>query len=557
MEEGPGLKNTQHKTIGLLIVALMLSGVLPASLFLPARGAPVDNFALSQFTWQTFNRNMNVTTFVSPDGSRDELWHFLSSAKESILVEIYGVNNPYILDLIHELHAAKPGLEMKFLLGWNSLGYYSPNDYVANNLTLLGFPVKWTNDAEFTFAHQKFVIIDNKTTVVQAGNWAKTSFPEDGKRANREWSIAMTDTVVTDYYRDVFDYDWGNGIDYNSTEHGTGSPLSYNQTGSSYPRPFSQPGHFSGPMNVTPIFSPDTSLQGILYCINSAQATLDIQIPYFTSVGDAGEVDQVIDAIIAAKNRGVTVRVITEEGAKPDVEVVAEEFRTHGIPVVYQYETWFQAQHNKGIIVDGRIVLISSINYSDGSIGDNREAGVIIENENVAQWYLEVYDYDSALGDAGNGDHINVYWEPNIPNSESEINVTVFAHMLFPDIDEVSLGVKIGSGQWTNHTITSNFYNTTQNYQETTANYFYVISPQVDGTNITVQASVRNGTNWHLGMEMVIRVRNSIGSIITTTTTTTTTTDGNPLMEFLAEYGLYIAGAVGVVILVVVFSRRR
>ena len=50
--------------------------------------------------------------------------------------------------------------------------------------------------------------------------------------------------------------------------------------------------------------------------------------------------------------------------------------------------------HNKGIIVDGRITLVSSINWATGSIIYNREAGVIIENRNVAQYYTEIFNYD-------------------------------------------------------------------------------------------------------------------------------------------------------------------
>ncbi|MHA1769401.1 MAG: hypothetical protein ACTSV3_06065, partial [Candidatus Thorarchaeota archaeon] len=148
-----------HRFFGVLALVLMLSG------FIPLVVSPTINVdgpeyvhSPSAFTWQTFNKNLNVTTFASPDNSRDTLWHFLNMAQESIYVEIFGINNPYLLDLIHEIHAAKPSLEMKFLLGWNSIGYYSQNDYVANNLTLLGYPVRWTSDSEFTYAHQKFVI---------------------------------------------------------------------------------------------------------------------------------------------------------------------------------------------------------------------------------------------------------------------------------------------------------------------------------------------------------------------------------------------------------------
>ncbi len=48
-------------------------------------------------------------------------------------------------------------------------------------------------------------------------------------------------------------------------------------------------------------------------------------------------------------------------------------------------------QHNKGIIVDGKIVLVCSINWSPTSVRKNREAGLIIENEQVAQYYTQLF----------------------------------------------------------------------------------------------------------------------------------------------------------------------
>jgi hypothetical protein len=388
------------------------------------------------------------------------------------------------------------------------------------------------------------VIIDNETTIVHSGNWAKTSFPEDGKKANREWSIAMTDTVVTEYYRDVFDYDWANGRDYNAGTDGTGSALSYSETSSTYARPFATSGEFSGPMNVTPIFSPDTSLQGILYCINAAQVTLDIQIPYFTNWNETGSVEQILDAIVAAKNRGVTIRVISEEDY--DYEEVAHLFNQHNIPIVWQDTRWFTANHNKGIIVDGRIVLISSINYSDNSIENNREAGVIIENADVAQWYQEVFDFDWSIADFDHIGDVNLYWDPNIPTSSNTIDVTVYGHELFSDgITEVSLGVKIDSGAWNNYSITGTAFASAEGEME---NFHRIIPAQVDGTDITVQATIVAGGVTHVGEEMVIHVRDSVGS---------GTTTPPPVDPALAELIPYIAMAIVAVIGAICFKKRK
>ncbi|MFW9932822.1 MAG: phospholipase D-like domain-containing protein, partial [Candidatus Thorarchaeota archaeon] len=453
------MQKNHHMIIGITLILFMMISVVPLTVQ-PVSVLVVEEVSFTPsetYEWTVFEENMNVTTFASPDGSKDELWHFLNSAEESIYVEIFGINSPYILDLIHELHDTKPSLEMKFLIGEGSIGYYSQNDYVANNLTELGYEVKWTNGDDFTYAHQKFVIIDNETTLIHSGNWAKTSFPESNGKANREWCIAMTSTAVTEYYRSVFDGDWINGTYYNAITDGTGDPFTYTYSTSTYPRPFAEAGKFSGNIKVIPIFSPDTSLDGILYCINVAQATLDIQIPYFTNVGDAGAVDQVLNAILAAKERGVTVRVISEE--EYDWDLVEEMFLEHDIPIVWQDTRWFTANHNKGIIADGRIVLVSSINYSDGSISENREAGVIIEHEGIAQWYQAIYDFDWGIAGGDSLDDVNVYWTPNIPTSTSEINVTVYGHMLFEDtIAEVELDVKVNDGAWSNNTITANVY---------------------------------------------------------------------------------------------------
>ena len=50
--------------------------------------------------------------------------------------------------------------------------------------------------------------------------------------------------------------------------------------------------------------------------------------------------------------------------------------------------------HNKGVIVDGQRVLVSSINWNSNSPNFNREAGVIIDHTGVAQYFLTVFEDD-------------------------------------------------------------------------------------------------------------------------------------------------------------------
>ena len=57
--------------------------------------------------------------------------------------------------------------------------------------------------------------------------------------------------------------------------------------------------------------------------------------------------------------------------------------------------------HNKGVIVDGNKVLVSSINWNINSPQFNREAGVIIEHPGVAAYFSAVFadDWNSASAD--------------------------------------------------------------------------------------------------------------------------------------------------------------
>jgi len=233
---------------------------------------------------------------------------------------------------------------------------------------------------------------------------------------------------------------------------------------------------------------------------------------------------------------------------------VAHAFAEENIPIVWMDLRFFSAIHNKAFIADGRMILICSINWSEESISENREAGVVIEHEGVAGWYQAVFNYDWGLADYDAPDYVNVGWYPNIPTSSSEINVTVYAHEYYNDIDEVKLGVKINDGTWTNYTITSNVYDSAERAPE---NFFFEIAPKPDGTNITVIAYVNSLGEESKGLEMVIPVRDSLGSITSPTPTPTPTPTENPIVALVIELLPYIAMAIVAAIGAICYKKRK
>ena len=50
--------------------------------------------------------------------------------------------------------------------------------------------------------------------------------------------------------------------------------------------------------------------------------------------------------------------------------------------------------HNKGIVVDGATVLVSSQNWSTDGTLYNRDAGVIIDHQDAAQYFQQIFLHD-------------------------------------------------------------------------------------------------------------------------------------------------------------------
>jgi hypothetical protein len=81
---------------------------------------------------------------------------------------------------------------------------------------------------------------------------------------------------------------------------------------------------------------------------------------------------------------------------------VADGLVDAGVGVVWQGEHWGTTgywMHNKGIIVDNEKVLVSSINWSNYSVSQNREAGVIITHTGVTDFFASVFQWDWEHGE--------------------------------------------------------------------------------------------------------------------------------------------------------------
>jgi len=262
--------------------------------------------------------------------------------------------------------------------------------------------------------------IDNKSTIVMSENWKNTGVPVNNTFGNRGWGIIINNLNVTSYFTDVFFEDWkpeskdSFAFTCNHSIYGNkyGCPppgFEPNRTilTGNYTHPFDSK-TIIGEFNVSPVLSPDTSLlqtKSIIGMINSAEESVYIEQLYIYKDwrSYADNKNPFLEASINASRRGCDVRILlnptyTCKQNWDTVDYVQDVAANEGLNLEAKFidinSTGLNKTHNKGVIVDRSAVLISSINWNENSARNNREAGVIVENDKVGEYYTDVFLYD-------------------------------------------------------------------------------------------------------------------------------------------------------------------
>lgn len=139
---------------------------------------------------------------------------------------------------------------------------------------------------------------------------------------------------------------------------------------------------------VEAVFSPSGSEPALLRLIDSAQSSLDVMLYQFSYT-------PLQDALINAQKRGVLVRIIMD--SKIDSNLYTAEKLALGGVLVRWASRDFASTHAKFLVADGRSVFVGSTNWSRHAMVLNREAAVVIRNEQIAASFQSVFESDWSL----------------------------------------------------------------------------------------------------------------------------------------------------------------
>lgn len=131
----------------------------------------------------------------------------------------------------------------------------------------------------------------------------------------------------------------------------------------------------------------------LLGIINSAKRTLDVAIYSFTD-------KDIASALVKAKNRSVSVRVITDrtQAETSYQKTVLRQLTKAGIPV--KVDTHSGIMHLKVTIADGQTATTGSFNYTQSAENTNDEVFVVLNSSKIAQDFEK--EFSSMWSDSGN-----------------------------------------------------------------------------------------------------------------------------------------------------------
>lgn len=355
---------------------------------------------------------MAVKTFLSPDCSYVSLRELLRSATEEILLYIYNVSARHTVELLAE--ALARGVRVRIM--YDAMDTRGEEEEKLRGLVgseLRVAPSKQPRRA-FTHCHQKFLVVDRRNVVVESANWATTSIPlieapgVQWRKGNREWFIQLASEGAAAFFAELFQMDW----DFEPARKESGPAEEKLQTPrergllissaiEAAPDRIFAAGSYVAPADVeiVPICSPQNYLGMILPLLEGARESVCIEQQYIKGLDQSGHVVELVRAVRDLPSE-VEVRFVSSPAYRSSWDDTVATLKSYDLEDRLRAINLgiFNHNHNKGLIVDGRSVLVSSTNWSDNSIGAAREAGVLVHDPGVAGYYQRAFDLDWETG---------------------------------------------------------------------------------------------------------------------------------------------------------------
>ncbi len=399
----------------------------------------LETYSLGGSNFDLFTTtDTSVTVFSSPDSSHTSIISLIDNATTSITLGLYELTSPTLTGALAD--ALDRGVSIRILMEGNPVGWSMTNgdpddDYrsepytqkaMLTQLDSKGARIRFmvTNQslgARYNYLHAKYMIVDSEKLLVGSENFKPSGIPSDTSYGNRGWFAVVKDSGAAGFMEEVFAHDWnGSGYDiaiFNASSDVYGAPpqgfiLDTNTLSWNYQPAFS-PFTAEG-VDTSVILAPDTTLHedAILGLLASAQDRIYVELLDLNLEWNSGSHysnNLYLEALIDAAERGCRVLVLLDSRYVDPSDIAGLDNHDAMVAIndlAAQKDLDLEARlvnldilglskvHNKGLVVDGMRVLISSINWNRNSVTSNREVALILESEEVGQYFERIFFWD-------------------------------------------------------------------------------------------------------------------------------------------------------------------
>lgn len=364
------------------------------------------------FNQSVDNSVSSITDAKTSSHLDDTIRSLINSAVSTLDIAVWDNGSSKIVSALNNAYTR--GVQVRYISSTNSLN--TALSALNSSIPLLKRNAGLTTNV----MHNKFIIADNTKILSGSMNFGNGSIYDDYNNI-----IIINNANLAQNYTLEFNEMWGsNGAQPNTTNSKFG-PAKTDNTIHSFN---------IGSSVVESYFSPtDGTTAKIINAINSADYTLDIALFTFTN-NDLG------DAVIAAKNRGVVVRCIIE-----NENYIGSEFNSllnAGI-LIKSHLNVANDFHHKYCIIDAQqsssdpIVVTGSHNWSNSAEEEYDENTLIIHDQIIANQYLEEFSmrFSSLVGirEYSNEEYANVFPNPN--DGHFKVNTSLLKSRNFEIVD--------------------------------------------------------------------------------------------------------------------------
>lgn len=381
------------------------------------------------FSFDWVEEEMNLLLHVGPERSWVVLSDFLKRTKKELVSSMYEFHASHIADALK--NELDEGASLTLVLAPQSRdpkeGELKPGVFDRSE-TFNSWEQKFKKKFDRIFVplgstglvaksyHIKVTVADGTKVWLSSGNWKGKSQPKiaeadlenpkaTNRAGNREWHVTIENETLATRFRNHINADFEHSLQLGGKTEALEETVFVDVPFGleaieleAAPTKVLEPLPINRVVRVKPLLTPDKKgavfSKAVLELIKSAKKQLVFQNQYIKMRGaDGGFLKELVDALAEkAQELKDGFRIILRDG-NSELDYDLTQLKRRGVDVDKQVKI-LKDTHTKGIVVDGKRVLLGSHNWSSLGVTLNRDASLIFDDKEIAQYYLEAFELD-------------------------------------------------------------------------------------------------------------------------------------------------------------------